>query len=110
MRPPAILRSFAWRLGLGSIALGLVACGAGSEQGGPGMGADVAVAGAGGEGSAGRGTPGEGNPAMLPLDPGLAGAGGPVSADCDGLGYGVLPNGRGGVNYEQVCYSSAMGF
>jgi hypothetical protein len=96
------------------IGLGWIACtGSGGQEqprvtsDAPGNGAGMGNAGAGGvEG----GSPGssEANPGGLPLDPGTMVGTAPES--CDALGYSVLPNGRGGLNYEQVCYTSDMGF
>jgi hypothetical protein len=96
-------------LGCGLLAGALLACNAGpghdEPSGSRGSTGDGASA---GDGDGPRSS--EGNPSVLPLDPAATstGAGGPAS--CDELGYGVLPDGRGGLNYEQVCYTSDMGF
>lgn len=52
----------------------------------------------------------ERSPDGLPLDPGEANPIVNAPDSCDTLGYNTLPNGRGGLNYEQVCYTAAIGF
>lgn len=103
------------RILIPSLMLGVGGCygGFGGNPGGGGSGADGGDA--GGTGSGDSDSPDDDGD---PSDGGSADDTGgddgstdlPPAADCDDLGYNVLPNGRGGSNYEQVCYTSDMQF